>query len=106
VQEFAPHHFARAAFEENVVGDDDGRFAVHFENVPDVLNEVELFVAGGGPEIFADDVLRLALDFALIGDEGDAGLFAEGRIGQHHVEVFAGVGGETVGHVDGTVGQT
>ena len=63
----------------------------------DVLDEVELLVAGGGPEVVAHDGLRLALGLALFGDEGDAALLAEGRIGQHHVEAVAGVGGQAVG---------
>ena len=53
LEQFAAHGFAGAAFEEDVVGDDDGGAAVDLEHVDDVLDEVELFVAGGGPEVVA-----------------------------------------------------
>ena len=59
LEEFAADGFARAAFEEDVVGDDDGGAPVDFEQGADVLDEVELFVAGGGPEVVADDEVRL-----------------------------------------------
>ncbi len=73
--------------------------------VCDVLDEVELLVAGGGPEVVAHDGLRLALELAVVGDEGDAALLAEGRVGQHQVEAVAGVAGEAVGDADRAVQQ-
>ena len=45
--------FAGSAFKEHVVGDDDGGAAGGFQHAADVLNEVELFVGGGGPEVLA-----------------------------------------------------
>ena len=50
-----------------------------------MLEEVELFVAGGGPEVVAQNLLALLLLVAVLVDDGDAGLLSEGRIGQHHV---------------------
>jgi hypothetical protein len=43
--------FSGAAFEQHVVGQDDGGAAVDPEQGADVLEEIELLVAGGGPEI-------------------------------------------------------
>jgi hypothetical protein len=51
VEEFASYGFPGAAFEEDVVGDDDGRLSVDFQESFNVLEKVELLVAGGGPEV-------------------------------------------------------
>jgi len=62
----------------------------------DVLDEVELLVAAvGGPEIAALDIDLFFLRFAIVVDDGDAALLAEGRIGQHHVHQL-GLFGEAV----------
>ena len=100
VQQLAPDRLARAALEQHVVGHDHRGAAVDRQDRLDVLDEVELLVAGRGPEVVADDHLRLALGVAFFVDEGDAGLLAEGRVGQHHVEAVARIGGEAVGHAD------
>jgi hypothetical protein len=42
-----------ASFEEDVVRDDDGAAAAHVEEGEDMLDEVELLVLGGGPEVLA-----------------------------------------------------
>ena len=65
-----------------------------------MLDEVELHVADGGPEIIADDHQRLALGVTFFVDEGDVGLLAEGRVGQHQIEAVRGIGGQAVGHAD------
>ena len=49
-----------------------------------MLDEVELLVAGRGPEVFADDDLVLALGVAFLVHEQKALLLAEGRIGEDH----------------------
>lgn len=43
-----------------------------------MLDKVELLVACGRPEIFADDRQRLSLLVAILANHSDAGLFAEG----------------------------
>ena len=53
LEEFAADGFAGSAFEEDVVGEDDGGGAADLELADDVLEEVELFVRGGGPELVA-----------------------------------------------------
>ena len=51
LQQLAPHRFAGAAFKKDVVGHDDGRLAVDFQQFVDVLHEIQLLIAGGGPEV-------------------------------------------------------
>lgn len=51
LEEFFADGFSCSAFEEYVIGDDNGCFAGCFENGVDVLDEVELFVGAGGPEV-------------------------------------------------------
>jgi hypothetical protein len=68
-----------------------------------MLKEVELFVAGARPEIVAMNDERLFFFVAGFVDDGDAALFSERRIGQHHL-VFAVFAGERVLHHDWDVG--
>ena len=49
-----------------------------------MLDEVELLVAGRGPEVFADHDLILALGVAFLVHEQEALLLAERRIGEDH----------------------
>ena len=65
-----------------------------------MLEEVELLVAGRGPEVGALDHQALPLGLSLRVDEGEAGLPSEGGIGQHHVEVDARVTAQAVVHGD------
>ena len=52
-QQLPPHRFPSAAFEQHVVGHHDGRAPVNLQQRPHVLEEVQLLVAGRGPEIGA-----------------------------------------------------
>jgi len=67
---------------------------VLFEDGEDVLQEVELLVAGRRPEIVAVDDQRFALLVAGVVDDSDAAFLAEGRVGEHHLvlAVLAGQG--------------
>ena len=49
-----------------------------------MLHEVELLVAGRGPEVLANDDLVFLLGVAFLVDEQQALLLPERRIGQHH----------------------
>ena len=53
VQKVAPYGFARASLEQNVVRHHNGRPSMNLQQGPHVLEEVQLLVAGGGPEIWA-----------------------------------------------------
>ena len=61
-----------------------------------MLEEVELLVAGGGPEVVAQNLLALLHLIAILIDDGDAGLLAEWRIGEHHVVVDRRLGDEAI----------
>ena len=84
-QQLAAHDFARATLEQHVVRHHHRRAAVLLQNRPDALHEVELLVAGAGPEIGAIDGQRFATGLARVVDDGDTALLAERRIGQHDV---------------------
>ena len=86
VEELPPNRLARAPLEQHVVGDDDRRPPVLGQDRPDVLDEVELLVAGRRPEVLPDDGQRLALLLAIGADDEDARLASEGRVGQDEVE--------------------
>ncbi|MNC98891.1 hypothetical protein D3C83_169910 [compost metagenome] len=47
------------------------------------------------------DCQAFFLGLALLVDDGDAALLAEGRIGHHHLVVFAAVAAERVADFDG-----
>ncbi len=88
--------FAGATLEQHIVGQNDGGAAVDREQAADVLEEVELFVAGGRPEVVAQNLVTLLHLVAIPIDNRDAGLRAEWRIGEHHVVVGRWFGGEAV----------
>jgi hypothetical protein len=67
-----------------------------------VLHEVELLVGGGGPEVVALVDHALAVGLTLFGDDHDARLLAERRVGEHHV---VAVGSELAQGVVGAHGQ-
>ena len=60
-----------------------------------MLEEIELLVAGAGPEIVAVDDERLFGRLAPLVDDGDAALLAERRIGQNDL-VFAMLSGQCI----------
>jgi len=51
LQQSPPDGLAGSALKQDVVGDDDGGASVDGEQRPDMLQEVELLVGGGGPEV-------------------------------------------------------
>ena len=57
VEESSPYGLTCSSLEQDVVGDDDGRSSSGLQEGFDVLEEVELFVAGGCPEVGALVVL-------------------------------------------------
>ena len=95
VQELAADRLPGPALEQHVVRHDHGGAAVLLEQGLDVLDEVELLVGGGGPEVLALDDLSLA-GLAVLGDDGGAALLAEGGIGEDHLEAVARVGGQRI----------
>ena len=59
------------AFKEDVVGNDDGGAAVDLQRGGDVLDEVQLLVGGGDPEVGAAVGDVLALGAAVDADDRD-----------------------------------
>lgn len=100
VHQLAADGFAGAAFEQRIVGNHHRGAAVRLEQGLDVLNEVELLVAGGGPEVVALDDVLLGGGPAVLADDHRAALLAERRIGQHDFEPLAGVGRQRVSHAN------
>lgn len=96
LQQFTAHSLPGPAFKEDIIGYNHGCFAVNPGDGLDVLDKIELFVAGGGPEVIAHNRLGLALEFAFIGHIGDTALLAKGWVGQHHLEAVARVLGQAV----------
>lgn len=80
LEELAADGFARAAFKEDVVGQHHGGASVLFEDGENVLEKVELFVAGARPKIVAVDDERFLGGFAFLVDDGDAAFFAKGGL--------------------------
>ena len=87
---------ASAALKEHVVRHDYRSLARGFQDGIDVLDEIELLVAAGGPEILTViyEVFFLLFDF-LIG-EGEGGFFTEGRIYENVVHPVAVIGEQRV----------
>lgn len=88
LHELLPHRFTGAALEEHVVRQHHSGATRGLEHRADVLKEVKLLVARGGPEILAvvNEVLLLLLTFFV--RESHRALFAEGRIGEDVVDVL------------------
>ena len=103
LQELPAHRLASPALEEHVVRYDHRRFAPGVQERVDVLDKIQLLVGAGGPEVgpVVDKVFLLLLPL-LIG-EGDGGLLAKGRVGQHIVHPVAGVGQQCIPQSDGDV---
>src|SRR5579872_2220721 len=81
VQQLFADGLTRAALEQHVVGHYDCGPAVDLEQRFYVLEEVELLVAGGGPEVVAYVGEGFFRFFTFFIDHGDARFLAERRIG-------------------------
>ena len=74
--------FSGSALEEDVVGDDDRGSAIDPQQGLDVLDEVELFVLGAGPEVLPFVAGAFFLQIAFFIDDGNTAFLAEGWIGE------------------------
>ncbi len=95
-QQSPADRLAGPAFEEHIIRHDHCRAAVDLQQGGDVLDKVELLVAGGGPEIVALVGQGIPLGFAFAVDNGHAALLAKGRIGQHHIEALTRIGDKRI----------
>lgn len=73
--------FTGSAFKQHIVWHNHRRFARRVQNGVDMLDEVQLFVGAGRPEILAvvNQILFFLLAFFI--GHGDGGFLAKGRIG-------------------------
>src|SRR5437588_11133556 len=61
LEQLAPHNLTSAALKEHIIRYHHRCPPMHLQQCPDVLNEVELLVAGRRPEVLAHHHLGLAL---------------------------------------------
>ena len=61
-----------------------------------MLDEIELLVAAGRPEILTVIYEVFFLLFSFFIGEGEGGFFAEGRIGENVIHTVAGIGEERI----------
>ena len=99
VQQLSPDGFARTSIEQHVVGQYDSSTAVNLEQRLDVLDEVELLVRCGRPEVVAFDHIFFCGALAIGAFNLGAALFSERRVGQHDVEALARIGRQGVGNL-------
>ena len=99
-EQLLTHCFTGAALKENIIGDDDSRFSVRLQQRVDMLNEVELFVGAGRPEVLTVIYQLVLFLLALVVGEGDRRFLAEGRIRQHIVNARTGIGQQRVAERD------
>ena len=88
--------FTGPALKQDIVGQNDRGMAVRFQHGADMLDKVQLLVAGRHPEILPVVGQVFGVLLALIVGKGHAALLAEGRIGQHIIHPQAGIGNERI----------
>ncbi len=98
MQELAAHGLTGPAFKQHVIRHHDPATAMLFEQGLDMLEEIQLFVGGGGPEVFPFDNIRLLGGLAVFADNGGAALLAERGIGQDNIETVARIGSQGIAH--------
>ena len=84
LQQFPPNGLSGAAFKQHIVVHNDGRAPINLQARFHVLQELELLVARGCPEVITDVSQRLFALIAFFIDHGNALLLPERRIRQHH----------------------
>src|SRR5665213_3288756 len=97
VEQPSTNSFAGTGLKQHVIRHDDRGRAVLFEDRHDVLNEIELLVRGRDLEIWPLVILALGLDVAVVGENFEALLAAEGRIGQDVCPLFTWIGQQRIG---------
>ncbi len=100
LEQLAANRLTCPAFEEHVVRHDDSGPAMLLEDREDVLEKVELLVAGRRPEVVAVDRQAFLLRLAFFIHNRHAALLAERRIGHHHFVIFAALAAERVTNLD------
>ncbi len=100
LEQLAANRLACAAFKQHVVRHDDRRAAMLLEDREDVLEKIELLVAGRRPEVVAVNRQAFFLRLALFVHDRHAALLAERRIGHDHLIILAALAAERVTNFD------
>jgi len=95
-KEASPNSLPGSTLEEDVIGHNDCRPAAYLEHVSYVLEEVELFVRCGGPEVLSVVGQGFSFCFSLAVEDGYRALLAEWRVSEDQVHVVARFGPEAV----------
>lgn len=101
LQQLLADGLASSALKEHIIRHYYRPLAGGFHQGVDVLEEVELLIGAGGPEVLpvVDQILFLL--FSLLVGEGQGRLFAKGRVCEHIVKPLTGVGEQGVPQSDG-----
>src|SRR6202521_5980171 len=100
LQQFAPDRLPSSALEKDIIRHDHRGSSVDFEQRLDMLDKIQLLVAGAGPEIIPYNHARFAFLATLLVHEGDAALAPKRGIGKHHVKILAGMAAQAVNHAN------
>ena len=103
LEQFLTDDLTGTTFEQHIIRHHDGGSAGGFQNGVDVLDEIQLLVGTGGPEILAVVDQLFILFFAFLVGDGDRRLFAEGRVGQNVVHTVAGIRQQGIAQGDGDI---
>ena len=90
-EHFLPDGFACASFEQYVVRNNNSRLTGCFEHCTDVLNKIELFVAGCRPEILTIVCEIFFFLFPFLVGEGHTALLAKRRICEYIIYAHTGI---------------
>ena len=77
-EQFLADDFTGAAFKQDIIRNDNSGLAGSFQNGVDVLHEIELLVAAGGPGILPIIYEVLFLMFAFLIGKGEGGFLPKG----------------------------
>src|SRR2546430_1930762 len=97
LQQFAPDSLTGPALEKHIIRHNHGSAPINLEQRLDMLDKVQLLVAGAGPEVVAHNHAGFTLLVSLLVDKGDTALAPKRGIGQHDIEIFARVTAQTIG---------
>src|SRR2546423_5745849 len=100
LQQLAPDSLTGPALEKHIIRHNHGSTPINLEQRLDMLDKVQLLVAGAGPEVVSHNHAGLALLVSFFVDKGDAALAPKRWIGQHDIEILTRVTAHTIGHAN------
>src|SRR5207249_9461026 len=97
LQQLAPDSLPGTTLEKHIIRHNHGSAPINLEQRLDMLDKVQLLVAGAGPEVVSHNHAGLTLLVSLLVHKGDAALAPKRWIGQHDIEILARVTAQTIG---------